>query len=481
MSDTDFTTVQAYGERAVRPIRRLRLKQHIALALADGVAGLSAAAFLVLAQQGLGFPTGTGSIADWVPFAVLWGLLLVIVNATFGLYSASRLSPFDLFRQQILAAAILSTLVAAALARDLTIWTLMVVWIVMLIALTGFGTLARTLVQRLLIRHDLWREPVVIIGEESEGRRLARALDEEPELGYRALAVVPAMTAAQIRAAVMAACGPAEPGGETFACAILLSSGHEADDLRIAAELDLPSVMILRDAGSVQTLRTRSPSILGSGGLELRHSLLVADNLRLKRIFDVLVAVPALVLALPVIVLAALAVFAYDGRNPFYVQKRAGIRDRTINVLKLRTMYADAEARLARHLADDPDAAREWQRHFKLKNDPRILPVIGTALRKSSIDELPQLLNVVVGEMSLVGPRPFPRYHLEAFDQDFRALRASVMPGLTGYWQISHRSDSDLESQRRSDVFYIRNWSVWLDLYILVHTLPVVLAARGAR
>ncbi len=199
-----------------------------------------------------------------------------------------------------------------------------------------------------------------------------------------------------------------------------------------------------------------------------------------KRAIDLALLVPAVIVAVPLVLLGAIVVMIVSPGSPFFMQRREGLGGRTIEVWKLRTMHHEADRLLDRHLEADPEARAEWQRSFKLKRDPRLLPGVGSFLRRTSIDELPQLWSIAKGEMSFVGPRPFPEYHLAQFDPAFRVLRRSVLPGLTGLWQVSARSDGDLAVQQALDEYYIRNWSLWLDISLIARTPLALLSSRGA-
>lgn len=187
-----------------------------------------------------------------------------------------------------------------------------------------------------------------------------------------------------------------------------------------------------------------------------------------------------LIIAIPIILVLALLVQIVDPGPPFFSQHRIGYRGKDIKIWKIRSMYLDSQQLLDTLLVENPAIKAEWETFFKLKNDPRIIPGIGNFMRKFSLDELPQLLSVISGELSLVGPRPFPSYHIDRFDNEFRQLRCSVLPGVTGLWQVSARSDSDLEMQKAIDSYYINNWSIWLDARILVSTLKAVIFSKGA-
>lgn len=199
-----------------------------------------------------------------------------------------------------------------------------------------------------------------------------------------------------------------------------------------------------------------------------------------KRVFDFILAAIACIAALPLVGISALLIKIYSPGPVFFAHERVGYRGKRIKVLKLRTMHTNAQELLEQHLVNNPDAKAEWETHFKLRNDPRIIPIVGKFLRKTSLDELPQLWNILKGEMSIVGPRPFPIYHLNAFSPQFCQLRQQVMPGLTGLWQVSSRSDGDLVIQEQLDRQYIEQRSFWLDMKIIAKTFYVVLAQKGA-
>ena len=200
-----------------------------------------------------------------------------------------------------------------------------------------------------------------------------------------------------------------------------------------------------------------------------------------KRAFDLAASVVLGILVLPIIGVACVIIKIIDPGPAFYVQKRVGRDGHIFSIIKIRTMYRDSEARLEQCLRTDSTERVEWNRHFKLRIDPRVLPVLGGFIRRSSIDELPQLWNVIRGDMSLVGPRPFPPYHVKIFHPDVQRKRASVLPGLTGLWQILARSDGDVDVQQKLDLLYIENASIWLDLYVLLLTVPALLRGKGAR
>ncbi|BAU48127.1 UDP-phosphate galactose phosphotransferase [Sulfurifustis variabilis] len=198
----------------------------------------------------------------------------------------------------------------------------------------------------------------------------------------------------------------------------------------------------------------------------------------LKRVMDILGAVFLLVVLAPVLLHIALLVKLAAGGPVLFRHPRVGRHGKTFVCYKFRTMIRNADEVLEGMLASDPNVREEWNRHYKLKYDPRVVP-IGRILRRTSLDELPQLLNVLKGEMSLVGPRPIVSGELDRYRENVHHYLETA-PGLTGLWQISGRNDLSYADRVSLDIWYSRNWSLWLDVVILSRTFRAIVSSRGA-
>ena len=214
-------------------------------------------------------------------------------------------------------------------------------------------------------------------------------------------------------------------------------------------------------------------------GLEITSNLFNPLARMIKRGMDLSLVLLTLPLWLPLIAVVALLITVIDRHSPFFLQHRMGRRNRPFRPVKFRTMRAGAEQELEEMLGAGGPLREEWKKNCKLREDPRVTP-LGKILRRTSLDELPQVLNVLAGQMSLVGPRPLPDYHHEQLTEFARAPRSRVRPGITGLWQVSGRSDSGTAGMEKWDTYYVRNWSVWLDIVILARTARVVLLGSGA-
>lgn len=198
-----------------------------------------------------------------------------------------------------------------------------------------------------------------------------------------------------------------------------------------------------------------------------------------KRIFDVLAASFGLILVAPLLLTVALLIRLQDGKSAIFAHTRYGLNGRTFQCYKLRSMVPNAAERLQELLERDPAARAEWDATQKLDNDPRVTP-LGKFIRASSIDELPQLINVIRGDMSLVGPRPISLSERARYGDNF-ADYCSVMPGITGLWQISGRSNVSYPERVRMDVTYARSRTFWGDVMIILKTVPAVAFSVGAK
>ena len=232
-------------------------------------------------------------------------------------------------------------------------------------------------------------------------------------------------------------------------------------------------------AKAFPTADGRAISIGGIGGLEMVNQTRMRAMHVEKRLLDTALAAIAFVLLLPFFVLIPVLIKLCSGKGPvFYRANRLGKFGRPIRVWKFRSMYADADARLKSILDANPRMKEEFEANFKLADDPRVTS-LGKFLRKTSLDEIPQLFNVFAGDMALVGPRPIVTAEIPYYGESFEIF-SSVKPGITGLWQCSGRSDTDYARRVALDVHYVLNWSPWMDLWIVVRTAIAVLTMKGA-
>jgi exopolysaccharide biosynthesis polyprenyl glycosylphosphotransferase len=221
--------------------------------------------------------------------------------------------------------------------------------------------------------------------------------------------------------------------------------------------------------------RARAEELEGSGHITAHSAPMDGWPVLVKRILDVILSLGIILILSPVLLVVALMVKLTSKGPVLFCQERMGRNKRKFLIYKFRTMVPDAE-KLQSALEGLNEAAGPV---FKIRNDPRITP-LGRLLRRSSLDELPQLFNVLRGDMSLVGPRPLPLRDYEGFDQDWQRRRFSVRPGITCLWQVNGRSNIGFEHWMKLDLQYLDEWSIWLDVKILAQTIPAVLRGSGA-
>ena len=237
-------------------------------------------------------------------------------------------------------------------------------------------------------------------------------------------------------------------------------------------------VLIIPDLFGFATLGVPARNLAGVLGIEVRQQLLLRGPRAAKRFMDLALTIVGGLCILPVLLVLSLLI-KIDSKGPvLYFQERLGRDGTRFRAAKFRSMHGDGEARLKAVLDADPRAREEYEEFHKLTNDPRVTR-IGRVIRKYSLDELPQLWNVLRGEMSLVGPRPYLEREIPDMEQQ-EGLILRALPGMTGMWQVSDRNSTGFASRIAMDVYYVRNWSPWLDIYVLARTFGVVVRGTGS-
>lgn len=346
----------------------------------------------------------------------------------------------------------------------------------------------------LLFKIGIWREKVVILGSGEKAILTIKGIENEKHLGYEVIGLIDESGKAnlekfKVNGKEYKVHGRPKAlerfikkiGVDTVFIAISSITPEELGKIVNEVYKIVRRVIIIPDFSGIAIFNSELHYLF----MEKLFMIKVHNNLNsntnrfIKRTFDLVVSFIAFIFLLPFFIIISILIKISSPGPVFYKHKRVGKDGKSIYVYKFRTMYIDAQKRLSQILESDPEAKKEWETRFKLKNDPRVTP-IGKILRKTSIDELPQLINVIKGDMSLVGPRPVIKEEIVNYYKDYSQYYYSVYPGMTGLWQVSGRSETDYNFRVQTDVWYVQNWSLWLDIMILFRTFGVVLRREGA-
>jgi Undecaprenyl-phosphate galactose phosphotransferase WbaP len=353
-----------------------------------------------------------------------------------------------------------------------------------LLILTPF---AQYFMRSWLKRVDLWGKPVVVLGYKEAGTNVVNLLSEQWELGYDPIAVF------DYRLDAVGALSEDFNEHQVLANAVDVAREQRVDTAIFAmpnlrrehlsqlvdlASVSFRSVTVIPNLGGITNSAVVARDFAGTFGVEIKYNLLDPWARRFKRALDLLGAVLGGLLISPIL-LAILVLIKLDSPgSAFYGHTRIGVEGKHFRCWKFRTMHVDAERVLEQYFRKNPRSRAEWERSQKLRDDPRITRT-GRFLRKTSLDELPQLWNVLRGEMSLTGPRPIVDAEVSKYGTVFELYRR-IRPGMSGLWQISGRSSISYTERVAIDSHYVRNWSFWLDLIILARTVKTVVLGSGA-
>ncbi len=502
--------------RPAMVILSLMLVDLLMLGIAVGAVGL------LVSGDALNLPQQLG-VAALLP-------LCVGAFTASSLYSVAPLSPPDEIRNTTVATTLVfaGSWLVAVITREGAFGALThTAWLLGWLISASFVPIGRGILRTRFAKSPWWGHSVVVLGAGKVGRAVVATLQSRPQLGLKPVAILDDDPEKQ--GSVRVAWGEndiviepvrgdsdddMEEGSGTPSTRFALEQFAEVEGVPVVGGLELAPVLSQRlgirtaviampemDAAGVLGIIERHadgytnvlviPDLFnlahfgaptkylgGVLGIEVQRQLLLRGPRMAKRALDLFLTLILAVVLLPILsTLAVLVVFDSKG-GALYRQKRLGADGVRFAALKFRTMHTDGDRRLKDYLALNPEARAEWEDFHKLTNDPRVTRV-GRFLRRYSLDELPQIWNVIVGDMSLVGPRPYLESEIPDMDQK-ESIILRVKPGITGIWQVTWRNESTFEQRVQLDVEYVRSWSPWIDIYVLARTVPVVLGGTGS-
>jgi len=413
-------------------------------------------------------------------------LMLLVAFWVQDLYPGVLLHPAEEMRRIFFSASVVFLVVSSTsfLLRNVESYSRSV-FLLSWVAVPPTVSLSRYLVRHWLAGKRWWGVPALVLGSGPLARKVVRSMQN----GSAGVKVVGVLSGAHIQS------WPSDfPPvlGDIIHCPNIAASGlaqyvivampeKSATEMRHAIQdycRGFSHVFIVPDMPGVCSLGVSAREIGAEFALEMPQRLFHRSAAVSKRVLDLILGSLALLVALPLFLVIA-ALIKTTSRGPvFYEDRRFGRKGEIIKALKFRTMVPNAADVLEDYLTLHPDLRMEWQRDHKLKSDPRVTRV-GKWLRRLSLDELPQLLNVLAGAMSLVGPRPIVEAEIQKYGRGY-GLYTRVLPGLTGLWQVSGRNNTTYGERVAFDEYYVYNWSIWLDAYILIRTVKVILTGEGA-
>lgn len=432
----------------------------------------------------LGGTVGLDLTACFLPIAT--GFLLI--SAELGLYPGIRLSPVEEFRRMSMA-----------------ITSIFAVWVMgMLIASDGLSLqrciflalaygmylvclpICRGGLRRILAGRRWWGFPTLVCGDNPATVNVYEWLATNRRLGLRPVGLISKCDQLSVMGETSEMASPwketgriAELRGAYWAVVVPPEDRPAALDTSIAEHLTtIPHIHILSDVEDISNGWARHQQFEGLSGVQIQQNLMLPLPRATKRCMDLVAAISGSIVLLPLLFYIAVAV-KMSSRGPIlYGHNRIGKDGKPFKAWKFRSMFQDANQVLEIYLEAHPDLKDEWERDQKLRHDPRVTR-IGRFIRKTSLDELPQLWNVIRGEMSLVGPRPIVTSEIVKYGP-YYGLYTMVTPGITGVWQVSGRNNTTYDERVQLDSFYVRNWSPWMDMFLLIRTIRIVLFADGA-
>jgi Undecaprenyl-phosphate galactose phosphotransferase WbaP len=423
--------------------------------------------------------------ATIVPSIAVW----IGLRALLGLYPGYGLDSVERLRRHVYSVcatvAILAVLAIGLQIGDLLSRLMLLLTFLGLLLVTPF---AQYLTRRELKRLKLWGRPVIVLGYANTGAQSVDLLEQEWGLGYKPVSLFdsPLISAGEEFTATAYADTLAEAMDlgrrrRIDTCIFAMPNTrreHLADMVRTASD-GFQHIIVLPNLRGVTNSAVVARDFSGTLALEIKQNLLNPWAKSLKRALDLFGAVVGGFFISPLLLIIAVLIKLDTPGPVLFGHWRLGARDEHFLCWKFRTMHVDAEQMLNECLQKYPNLQAEWEQNHKLRDDPRVTR-IGRLLRKTSLDELPQLWNVLRGEMSLVGPRPIVDAEVSKYEKDYELYRR-IRPGMSGFWQVGGRSEVDYKVRVAMDSYYVRNWSVWLDIIILARTVKIVLFSRGAH